>query len=86
MDAWLSPGSTCCTVSTCCGESGDVDSIEEKTLGLGYRKEDILAVPEASNMGLGCGNSQAISHFGLENVCSTEAVEAASIASSLHAP
>lgn len=38
----------------CCGGSGDI------SLALGYTAEDLAAVPEGANLGLGCGNPQAI--------------------------
>lgn len=38
----------------CCG------SAPEASLALGYSKDDLSAVPEGSNLGLGCGNPQAI--------------------------
>jgi len=43
-------------ISCCCGCSDNACS--EK---IGYSKEDILSVPEGSNMGLGCGNPLAFS-------------------------
>ncbi|MBL8719537.1 MAG: arsenite methyltransferase [Myxococcales bacterium] len=33
---------------------------KEASLALGYTKEDLAAVPEGANMGLGCGNPRAI--------------------------
>lgn len=38
----------------CCGPGAD------KSLALGYSAADLDAVPEGANMGLGCGNPQAI--------------------------
>jgi SAM-dependent methyltransferase len=38
----------------CCGPGA------EGSLALGYSAEDLAAVPEGANMGLGCGNPQAI--------------------------
>jgi arsenite methyltransferase len=38
----------------CCGPGADA------SLALGYSAEDLAAVPEGANMGLGCGNPQAI--------------------------
>lgn len=35
-------------------------SPEKVSVGLGYSKEDVTGVPKGSNMGLGCGNPQAI--------------------------
>jgi SAM-dependent methyltransferase len=45
-DASCAPG--------CCGARADA------SLKLGYSAEDLAAVPEGANMGLGCGNPQAI--------------------------
>ena len=52
------PSSTS-TKSSCCGSSDTniVDNISHK---LGYSSEEYNNVPEGSNMGLGCGNPQAI--------------------------
>jgi arsenite methyltransferase len=38
----------------CCGPAPDA------SLALGYSAEDLASVPEGANMGLGCGNPQAI--------------------------
>jgi arsenite methyltransferase len=38
----------------CCGPAPDA------SLALGYSREDLASVPEGANMGLGCGNPQAI--------------------------
>jgi len=38
----------------CCGPGASA------SLALGYTQEDLAAVPEGANMGLGCGNPQAI--------------------------
>jgi arsenite methyltransferase len=50
-----------CTPSSspCCGTPADV-TIEDISIGLGYTKEDLTTVPEGANLGLGCGNPQAI--------------------------
>lgn len=48
-----SAGTTGCAPS-CCGPGASA------SLALGYSKEDLSAVPEGANMGLGCGNPQAI--------------------------
>lgn len=45
--------SGCCSPG-CCGPNPSASS------ELGYTAEDIAAVPEGANMGLGCGNPQAI--------------------------
>src|SRR5688572_15283873 len=41
-------------VPGCCGAN------PETSLELGYTREDLAAVPEGANLGLGCGNPQAI--------------------------
>ncbi len=52
-----SQGLTCCgTVDSCCGPRPDV----EVGKNLGYSAQDLQAVPEGSNLGLGCGNPVAI--------------------------
>lgn len=48
-----------CSSSSCCGASDDL-SIEKISLGLGYSVKDIATVPAGANLGLGCGNPQAI--------------------------
>ncbi len=44
--------------SPCCGSAGP--ALDEMARGLGYSDADLAAVPEGSNMGLGCGNPTAI--------------------------
>ncbi len=49
----------CCGNSrSCCGVSAKPDDGYSKELG--YSQEELDSVPEGSNMGLGCGNPQAI--------------------------
>jgi arsenite methyltransferase len=48
--------SGCGCSSTCCPTSVGSDA----STRLGYSEEDLAAVPHGSNMGLGCGNPQAI--------------------------
>ncbi|MFA5180509.1 MAG: arsenite methyltransferase [Syntrophales bacterium] len=49
---------TCCLPSSgCCGGESPVKNI---SLGVGYRPEDIQAVPDGANLGLGCGNPVAL--------------------------
>jgi SAM-dependent methyltransferase len=50
-------GGGCCCGSDCCGTPVDYKQISER---LGYSENDLNSVPEASNMGLGCGNPVAI--------------------------
>jgi SAM-dependent methyltransferase len=46
-------GGSCCAPGSCSPGAG-------ASLALGYTAEDLAAVPEGANMGLGCGNPQAI--------------------------
>jgi SAM-dependent methyltransferase len=48
-----SASASCCTAGSC-GPGADA------SLKLGYSPEDLAAVPEGANMGLGCGNPQTI--------------------------
>ena len=53
-------GDCCGTVSSCCGVSDD-DAINTLvSTRLGYSNEDLDAVPQGADMGLGCGNPRAI--------------------------
>jgi SAM-dependent methyltransferase len=52
---------SCCAPSAaaCCGpEVADVS--REKSLRIGYSAAELAAVPDGANLGLGCGNPQAI--------------------------
>ncbi len=52
---------SCCTPATstgfCCGDTGAYSE------SLGYAPEDMSAAPSESNLGLGCGNPQAIANL-----------------------
>src|SRR5580700_233670 len=54
-----SGASDCCapTASSCCGPSTAPD---EKSRRMGYSEAELAAVPDGANLGLGCGNPQAI--------------------------
>lgn len=53
-------GECCGTASSCCGVSDD-DAINTLiSTRLGYSGEDLDAVPQGADMGLGCGNPRAI--------------------------
>ncbi|WP_423127706.1 arsenite methyltransferase [Gaoshiqia sp. Z1-71] len=49
----------CCSPesSSCCKPQGEIDL---QALKLGYSADDLTVVPEGANLGLGCGNPQAI--------------------------
>ena len=49
----LDTSGSCCGDTSCCSEPG-------MSVELGYSSNDLSAVPEGANMGLGCGNPQAI--------------------------
>ncbi|RYL88083.1 arsenite methyltransferase [Sporolactobacillus sp. Y61] len=51
--------SGCCSSNAgcCCNSSAERDNVSAK---LGYSAEELSAVPEGANLGLGCGNPQAI--------------------------
>ncbi|KPK71244.1 MAG: arsenite S-adenosylmethyltransferase [Acidithiobacillales bacterium SM23_46] len=48
-----------CSPSPCCGET-PANLPQAVSSKLGYSAEELQAVPEGANMGLGCGNPQAI--------------------------
>lgn len=49
---------SCGNGRSCCGVSAKSDPVYSQELG--YSKEELDSAPEGSNMGLGCGNPQAI--------------------------
>ena len=51
----------CCApaASSCCGTTTASDS-DGKARAMGYSAEELAAVPDGANLGLGCGNPQAI--------------------------
>jgi SAM-dependent methyltransferase len=53
--------SDCCTPATtsCCG-SAPAATAKDKSRQMGYSEVELAAVPEGANLGLGCGNPQAI--------------------------
>ncbi|HEU0006806.1 MAG TPA: arsenite methyltransferase [Terriglobia bacterium] len=53
-------GSSCCAPSCCSPETRMETAADDAARALGYTAEEITAVPEGSNLGLGCGNPQAI--------------------------
>jgi len=52
----IARGNSGCCSSTCCSTPSPIDA----SAHLGYSPEELAAIPEGSNMGLGCGNPQAI--------------------------
>lgn len=54
-----SNGAGCGCGPSCCDTSAAA-SAEAMSQGLGYSAQDVAVVPQGANMGLGCGNPQAI--------------------------
>jgi len=51
-------GSPCCAPSEpCCGSAGAAREVSEK---IGYSAEELAAIPEGADLGLGCGNPVAL--------------------------
>jgi arsenite methyltransferase len=53
-------GDCCGEASGCCGVSENVQINRLISLRLGYSQEELDAIPEGADMGLGCGNPKAI--------------------------
>ncbi|MED4455684.1 arsenite methyltransferase [Metabacillus fastidiosus] len=51
---------SCCAPSCCEPEQLQSISIEEVSKKMGYTVEELSSIPNGANMGLGCGNPQAI--------------------------
>jgi SAM-dependent methyltransferase len=53
--------SSCCApATTSCCDTGAVSAFDVKARELGYSADELAAVPEGANLGLGCGNPLAI--------------------------
>lgn len=53
--------SSCCSDTSCCGTSCcGTTNVDVASMKLGYAVSDVIGVPNGANMGLGCGNPQAI--------------------------
>ena len=53
-------GVSCCTPTTsCCGPSVPATA-DNQARRMGYTESELTAIPEGANLGLGCGNPQAI--------------------------
>ena len=50
--------SDCCAPSCC--DAATTPVADSKSLRMGYSADELAAVPEGANLGLGCGNPQAI--------------------------
>jgi len=56
----ISGGSSCCSGPSMCCSGSDVDMTLLLAAQMGYTVEDLASIPEGANLGLGCGNPQAI--------------------------
>ena len=54
------PAEPAAPASACCGSAAAAPTAESKAREMGYTAEELEAVPEGANLGLGCGNPQAI--------------------------
>jgi len=48
---------SCCSIKSCCGDANLAQTISKS---VGYSEEEMKAVPENANLGLGCGNPVAL--------------------------
>jgi hypothetical protein len=57
-----SADASCCASAptSCCGETAVAPDLNAKARGVGYSDDELAAVPEGGNLGLGCGNPLAI--------------------------
>src|SRR3972149_1145262 len=51
-------GSGCGPATSCCG--GGTVAAESLSKAIGYSEQELRSVPEGADLGLGCGNPQAI--------------------------
>lgn len=72
--------STGCCDTTCCTPAAPQPQL--LSLQLGYTADDLIAVPEGANLGLGCGNPKRSRTFSPARPCSTWGAAPASTASS----
>jgi SAM-dependent methyltransferase len=59
-DVAKSSGEACCAPTTSCCGPATAASVGDKALRMGYSANELAAVPDGANLGLGCGNPQAI--------------------------
>lgn len=48
---------TCCSATSCCGDGISLVQVGKR---IGYSEDELTAVPEGANLGLGCGNPIAL--------------------------
>ncbi|MHA4127014.1 arsenite methyltransferase [Bacillus cereus] len=59
----VNKGSDCCAPSCCSPEENLDVKLTELSTKIGYSEEELSTVPLGANMGLGCGNPQAIANL-----------------------
>ena len=50
----------CCAPASSCCDASAASVVASKSLQMGYSADELAAVPEGADLGLGCGNPQAI--------------------------
>jgi SAM-dependent methyltransferase len=53
------PAGRCEPATSCCAQEETAD-LDDKARRMGYSDADLVAIPDGANLGLGCGNPQAI--------------------------
>ena len=53
-------GGSCCSEPSCCANSPAAAAADQMSGKLGYSEEELSSAPVGANLGLGCGNPQAI--------------------------
>lgn len=56
----VSSGLSCCSGTSTCCSGADVDMTLVLATRIGYTGEELASIPAGANLGLGCGNPQAI--------------------------
>lgn len=56
----INSNSDCCAPSCCNPAKNQSMTIDEVSQKMGYTKEELASIPDGANMGLSCGNPQAI--------------------------
>ncbi|MFZ2525034.1 MAG: arsenite methyltransferase [Candidatus Ferrigenium altingense] len=59
----IAESGSCGCGPACCGTAADAAEADTLSHALGYSANETAVVPEGSNMGLGCGNPQAIANL-----------------------
>ena len=72
--------SCCAPAATSCCETAATPDLNAKARDIGYSDDELAAVPEGANLGLGCGNPLAIAAMKPARLSSISAAVPASIA------